>query len=145
MNATEKHIIETACTKLVNQYYTYSDLHDFEAVCSLLTGDASFARPTEPDNVITGRDNILAAFNSRPKDRITRHIVSNVVIDVIDGSNAKGRFYVTLFMAPIDAEPAKFGVKANPSQLVGDFQVDFALAEEGWRISLTTGKVVLST
>ncbi len=137
--------IEQACTRLVNQFSNFNDAGDYVSLCDLFTADASFARPTDPENFTSGRENILAAFQSRPNDRITRHIISNIVIEVANDSTAKGSCYATLFMAPVDAEAAKFGVKANPSQFIGEFYIDFSLTPEGWKISRQTGKIVFTT
>ena len=114
-------------------------------MCGLFAEQAAFARPTDPNNFTTGAQNILAAFKSRPKDRITRHIISNVLIDVLDEKTAKGVCYATLFMAPSEAEPVRFGVKANASQLVGEFYIDFQLTENGWKISRQSGKIIFTT
>jgi hypothetical protein len=114
-------------------------------LCDLFTEQAAFARPTDPDNFTTGAENILAAFKSRPNDRITRHLITNVLIDVLDENSAKGVCYATLFMAPSDAEPAMFGIKANASQLVGEFYMDFQLTESGWKISRQSGNIIFST
>lgn len=137
--------IEQACTKLVNQFSNYNDQSDYESLCGLFADNAAFARPTDPENFTTGREAILAAFRSRPNDRITRHLISNIIIDVIDENTAKGICYATLFMAPADAEPAKFGVKANPSQLLGEFYIDFQMSDSGWKISRQSGKIIFST
>ena len=48
-------------------------------------------------------------------------------------------------MAPIDAEKAMFGVKMSSTQLVGEFDLDFALTDAGWKIARLTGRVIFST
>jgi hypothetical protein len=145
MNMNNKQSIEQACNKLINLYYHYNDQGDFKAVSELFTENGSFARPTDPENFTTGKQNILAAYEKRPRDRIARHVISNIIINVIDEEHATGTCYATLFMAPIDAEKATFGVKANPSQLVGEFELEFELTSDGWRISRQTGRVIFTT
>jgi hypothetical protein len=145
MNAQESLQIEMACTRLVNQFSLFNDARNFEALSQLFAADGAFARPTDPENFVSGRDGILAAFQARPHDRITRHIISNIVIDVVDAEKARGVCYATLFMAPVDAEPAMFGVKANPSQLIGEFYMDFVQTGDGWKIARQTGKIILAT
>ena len=145
MDIHAQQSIEQACTRIVKQFSNFNDRGDYESLCNLLTPDASFARPTDPENFTHGREEILAAFQSRPNDRITRHIISNIVIEASDETTAKGTCYATLFMAPVDAEKAKFGVKANPSQFIGEFYIDFSLTSEGWKISRQTGIIVFTT
>ena len=145
MTEHERLFIEQACAGLAIRFSRYNDQRDFEALASLFTEDGAFARPTDPDNFTTGRDNILAAFKARPNDRITRHLITNIVVDVTDADNATGTCYATLFMAPADAEKAKFGVKANASQLVGEFDMAFARTKEGWKIARQTGRIIFTT
>lgn len=145
MDEQQRQNIEQACTKLVNQFSCFNDRREFEALSNLFTPEGAFARPTDPDNYIEGRENILAAFNDRPQDRITRHLISNVIIDVENATSASGTCYATLFMAPADAEPARFGVQANSSQLVGEFQMDFSLTPAGWKIARQTGRIIFTT
>lgn len=126
-------------------YYHHNDHGDFRAVSELFTEDGAFARPTDPENFTVGRQQILQAYESRPRDRIARHIISNVIITVVDARQALGTCYATLFMAPVDAEKARFGIKANSSQLVGEFDLEFALTDAGWKISRQTGRVIFTT
>ena len=145
MTETETLLIEQACTRVVTRFSNYNDQRDFDALSSLFTEDGAFARPTDPDNYITGRDNILTAFKARPNDRITRHLITNIVIDVIDAHRALGTCYATLFMATADAEPAMFGVKASASQLIGEFDMDFQLTGDGWKIARQSGRIIFTT
>jgi len=145
MDMHQKQAIELACTRLVNLYYHYNDRLDWQAASALFTDNGALARPTDPDNFTKGRDNILAAYEARPNDRIARHIISNIIIDPIDEHHARGSYYATLFMAPLDAEKAKFGVKANASQLMGEFEIDLALTDAGWKIARSTGRIIFTT
>ena len=145
MDTEQIQCIEAACTKLINLYYHYNDNREFKAASELFTEDGALARPTDPENFTIGKENILAAWESRPNDRIARHVISNIIINVVDAEHAKGSCYATLFMAPVDAEKATFGVKANPSQLMGEFDIDFSLTEDGWKIARTTGRIIFTT
>jgi len=145
MDIKQQQSIELACARLVNLYYQYNDNRNFKAASELFTEDGAMARPTDPESFTVGKANILAAWEARPNDRIARHVISNIIITVEDAEHARGTCYATLFMAPIDAEKAKFGVKASASQLVGEFDMDFVLTEEGWKIARTTGAVIFTT
>lgn len=145
MDIQQQQSIEQACARLVNLYYHYNDNRDFKAASELFTEDGALARPTDPENFTQGRANILAAWESRPNDRIARHVISNIIINVEDADHARGTCYATLFMAPVDAEKAKFGVKASSSQLVGEFYIDFVLTDAGWKIARTTGVIIFTT
>ncbi|HWK54940.1 MAG TPA: nuclear transport factor 2 family protein [Hyphomicrobiales bacterium] len=135
--------IEQACTRLVNRFAVYNDLGRFTELAQLFIADGRYARPSAPDTFIEGREAILASFTARPSDKLTRHIISNVVIDVQDEQHASGISYIVLYTAALD-NPAKLGLKANPVQLVGEFYDEFVLTAEGWRFSERRGTVSLS-
>lgn len=136
---------EQACASLFNRFAVCNDAGELEDMVNVFTIDALFARPTDPDNYTEGRDSILAAFKARPKDRVTRHLITNIVVDVEDAGSATGKCYATLFTASPDNEAEKFGLQANASQFIGEFDADFRHTEEGWKISRLSGKIVFTT
>lgn len=85
------------------------------------------ARPTAPDVPIQGREAILAAFAARPPRR-TRHVCSNVVVEVESPTNARGTSAMVLFTA--DGPP-----------LAGSFHDRFALTDDGWRFAERRGSL----
>lgn len=89
-------LIERACERLIHRFAWANDAQDHDAVAAMFVEDGSFARPTAPDTPITGRDVIRAFFRDRPK-RVTRHVMSNIVIDVEEAGRARARSYVTLY------------------------------------------------
>ena len=113
-------------------------------MCSLLTEDASFARPTDPDHPITGRVAIQAAYEGRPADRITRHICTNMIINAESLSRAYGTMYALLY-AGSTGNPADLGLLADDRQLVGEFEDDYVLTEDGWRIDSRRGRIIFSS
>jgi hypothetical protein len=118
-------------------------LGEFDKLAELFSEDGAFARPTAPEDFIVGRANILASFISRPSGKLTRHLISNTVIEVQDASHASAISYVTQYSANPD-NPAKFGLKANPVQLVGEYYDDFLRTAEGWKIARRSGRVAIS-
>ena len=49
-------------TELITRYATLNDTADWEAVAELYTEDGRMSRPTAPDEFVSGRAAILAAF-----------------------------------------------------------------------------------
>ncbi len=144
MKPKQVALIEHYCTKVVKQFALYNDSKCYEKLAELFTEDASFARPTAPDNFITGRENILAAFQSRPADKITRHIISNIVVDVITTTTAKAHCYATLYSSNEVFSADKVEPQTNVSQIIGEFYDDFVLTDAGWKISLRSGKIIFA-
>lgn len=137
--------IELACAKLVNQFAVYSDLGRYEELAALFTEDGRYARPTEPANFVEGRSNLLASLKARPKDRLTRHLVTNVLIEVTSPTTARGFSYVTQYAGTTDKPAATHGWRANPSQLVGEYADDYVLTPDGWKIRQRSGKLIFTT
>ena len=138
--------IERACEKLVLAFAACVDAREFERLRELFAPDAGFARPTDPDTVIRGVDNIVNAYLSRPRTRITQHLCSNVQIDVLSAERASGTCRVLLFMADAsDPETPGKGRKAAASQLVGRFDDEFVRTPQGWRFAERRGRLLMHT
>lgn len=127
MRDDERRAIEQDCARLVALYANLNDRADWKAVAALYVEDGRMARPTAPDDWIAGRTAILAAFHGRPA-RTTRHVCSNVVIDVIDDASAKGESAMLLFTG--DGPPK-----------VGSFQDRFVRTDAGWRFAERRGSL----
>ena len=125
MTADERRAIEHDCARLVALYANLNDEARWDELAALYTEDGLMARPTAPDAPIHGREAILAAFRSRPA-RTTRHICSNVVIDVEGPELARGFSAMLLFTG-------------SGAPLVGSFHDLFRLTHEGWRFAERRG------
>ena len=145
MTNEQRLMAEQACARLINAFAILNDAGRFEEMVQLFTEDGRFARPTDPTNFTEGRENILTAFNARPKDRVSRHLITNILIDIQSDTTAKGIAYATLFTASPDNKAPKIGLQVNPTQFIGEFFVDFKLTDEGWKIATQTGNITLAT
>jgi hypothetical protein len=146
MSSATHDAIERACEKLVVAFAACVDAQEFERLRELFAPDAGFARPTDPENVIRGVDNIVNAYLSRPRTRITQHLCSNVQIRVHSEEQASGTCRVLLFMADAnDPDVPGKGRKAAASQLVGLFDDEFVLTPQGWRFAERRGRLLMHT
>lgn len=96
MTPDTRRAIEADCARLVALYANLNDAARWAELAALYAPDGRMARPTAPDDWIIGRDAILAAFTARPP-RTTRHVCSNIVIDVADADHAVGESAMLLF------------------------------------------------
>ncbi|WP_144098393.1 nuclear transport factor 2 family protein [Croceicoccus sediminis] len=127
MTEAERIAIEHACARLVALYANLNDEARWDDVASLYAPDGSMTRPTAPDEPIVGREAIAAAFKARPA-RKTRHICSNVVIDALSPTEAKGVSAMALFTP--DAPPK-----------LGSFHDDFVLMDGRWLFARRRGSL----
>lgn len=125
----DRLLAEQACTKLVNEYALASDRSDYEALAAMYTEDGTFARPTQPDPPTVGRDAIYAAFQKRPPST-GRHVMANVVINVLGPTEATGECYIVLYRGPAPEGGALPAM--NPVPLVGGFRDKFAKVDGKW-------------
>ena len=144
MTPAERQIIEWECRQLALRFTVHSDRQEWQAACALLTEDAVFARPTDPDNPLHGRVAIQAAFESRPGERITRHICTNMIMTARSGSEATGQLYAVLYTGDT-RNSANHGIVADEKQFIGEFEDDYARTEDGWRITKRVGRIIFST
>lgn len=120
--------IEQDCARLIARYANLNDAARWVELAGLYAENGRMARPSAPDIWVVGRASILAAFQARPA-RITRHICSNIVIQVISAEEAEGESAMLLFT---DAAPPK----------VGSFHDRFVRADDGWRFSERRGSLI---
>lgn len=119
--------IEWACAKLVARYANLNDEAKWDEVAALYAEDGVMARPTAPDDLIVGQAAILASFKARPA-RATRHVCSNVVIDVDGPDAARGTSAMVLYLA-------------GAAPIVGSFHDRFTLTPAGWRFAERRGSL----
>ena len=139
----ERRAIEQDCQKLALTSIHLNDIQQWDALSELFTEDASFARPTAPDNAIAGREAIRAGFKARPAGRITRHLITNLLVTAIDADHARCRMYATLFTgdaANPAANPA-FGLLADHNKFIGIIEDEYVRTANGWRIAGRTGSI----
>lgn len=125
--------IERACVRLIHQFAAANDGARWEEVVSLFVEDGVFARPTTPDTPLVGRNAILKAFQSRPP-RLTRHVVSNILVTVENACEARAQSLIQLYVEGEDG-------RARPP-LVGEFHDRFVLIGADWRFRERRGLLV---
>ena len=128
MTADERRAIEQDCARLIALYANLNDEARWDEVAALYADDGVMIRPTAPDAPVTGREAILAAFKARPA-RTTRHVCSNVVVDVESATTARGVSAMVLFTG-------------EGAPLVGSFHDRFCLTDDGWRFAERRGSLV---
>ena len=137
MTDEERQRIEWACTRLINLYTLLNDANDWAGVAALYAPDGSMARPSAPDQPIKGRDAILAAFLSRPA-RAARHIVSNIVVDVVSETEASAYSVLTLFQG-LPNPDGGLPLRDPKGPLVGFYKDKLVKTAEGWRFAERIG------
>ena len=140
LTAAERLEIERACERLVHAYGRALDLGDMDAAADCFAEHGSMARPMTPDQLVQGREAIRAALQTRPKTLLTRHLASNVMIDVESRDAASGLSYLTMIACTPGAD-AKPPFEAPGPLYFGEFRDRFVRVGGGWKFLERRGSI----
>jgi len=129
-------LAERACERLVVDYTHLVDFGEAARIADLFTDDGVWEGP---GLVMSGRAEILAGFGRRQEvtRRVSRHVCTNVAIDVISGDEAVGRAYLVNFRHDRRAgdDPAAPAPAGLP-KYVGEYHDRFVRTADGWRFAI---------
>jgi len=125
--------IRTECRDLVARTAYLLDAQDYEAFVECFTEDAQLTRPG--GSALVGRADILASYRARPADRITRHQLTNTVVEVETPDAARAVSYVVVWSASAGEPVEAAGRKANARLVMGEFRDRLVRTPQGWRVS----------
>jgi hypothetical protein len=140
LTAAERIEIERACERLILDYSRALDRGDMSAAADCFASDGSFARPMTPDTVVRGREAIRAGLLTRPKPLLTKHLATNVMIDVESHDAASGLSYLTM----ISTTPADGATPPHVSQgplWFGEMQDRFVRENGEWKFLERRGSI----
>lgn len=139
-SAAECMEIERACERIIFAYSRALDQGDMSAAADFFAENSSFARPMAPTVVIHGREAIRAALLTRPKTLLTKHVATNVMIDVESRDEARGLSYLTMISAtPPDGTDPPY-VSAGPVYFC-EFADRFVREGGAWKILERRGSI----
>ena len=128
MDDGQRLAIELACGKLPLLFAKYADNGDVEAMGQLFTPDCEFSRPFQPEDPFYGRNAVEGVFRNRPPI-LVRHIVTNVLVEAVTETRARGTNYLTMLSSHASTEPPQ----EAGALYVGGFQDDDLAARHGER------------
>lgn len=129
MDDLSRLLAEQACAALVTRYAHLVDEGHASQVADLFTIDGVWA---SPESTFDGQDAIRAAFRRREESgRRSRHVCTNLAVDVEDDRHASGLCYLTLFRTDAEGTPAR----GTAPDLVGVYRDRFVRTDDGWRFS----------
>ena len=141
MDPIERLLIQDACRELVLRAAECADGHDAAGLAALFAPDGVLRRPG--GQAMVGRAAIEAAYAQRPRERITRHLVTNTLVEVESSTRASARSRVLLWAGSTEDADGPQGRPLRGPQLVGEFADRFVLTDEGWRFASRDASFVL--
>jgi hypothetical protein len=139
LSSAERIEIERACERIVHAYSRALDLGDMGAAADFFAENGAFARPMTPNQIIQGRESIRAALLTRPKTLLTKHLATNVMIDVVSRNEAHGLSYLTM-ISTTPGEAAAPYISTGPVYF-GEFKDRFVREGGEWKFLERRGSI----
>ena len=132
MDMTTCHDIERECVNLMYQYCYYVDHDEAAEIANLFAEDGEWHSPNIGVSMV-GLDQIRAGFQRRQdnKGRMSRHICTNAMVNVVSETEATGTVYLILYY--FDGDPDREYSPPDCLQKIGEYQDQFVKTDDGWR------------
>ena len=130
MTDLEKFEIEKLCEKLSISYARLLDFGQYDELAELFTIDATLNAGV----LLEGRENIRLGLNKRPAKLRSRHVLTNIHTEVLDGKTAKGISYLSLYRHIGDQSLSSEVIEFDGPAAVGHYSDEFHLEDGIWKI-----------
>ncbi|WP_093907924.1 nuclear transport factor 2 family protein [Streptomyces sp. cf386] len=132
MDPLDRLLAERACERIIIDFVHRLDLGEPASVAELFTEDGSWAWP-EGERLVKGRDALRQYFGSRPADRLSRRLMSNVLVTATSPDTATATSYFTTYR--VDGHEGG-PVPPGPPVQVGSYEDAFHKSPDGtWLLS----------
>lgn len=134
LSPADRMLIEHECARLSIDYSQYADSGRMDEWAQLFADDAEMHLFGQ---VHKGRTAIRNSLNPPPgtpvQDNATVHAVSNIRVEVLSPTEAKGSAYVTVFAAP--KQNGVGAAKELTPMIVGMYVDKYKKTADGWRFA----------
>jgi ketosteroid isomerase-like protein len=141
----EMRNVEAACYALCAEYAEIIDSQDWPRLAEIFAEDAAFTLPIGSKEPIRGADKIVAMFQSRPRGRLTQHLISNFRVRMETMDTAVGTCRVLLYTSDLSEPETPEGRKAASKQMMGTYQDRYVRTKNGWRFAERVGGITFHT
>jgi hypothetical protein len=129
MKQAERRNIEFECEALSITYARSIDFRDYDAFADLFADDGVL----DTGKPLEGKAAIQTSLTRRPDELRSRHILTNIFIDVLSETEARGISYLTLYrhIGPesLENKPIPFDGPAA----IGHYEDRFVKTDAGWK------------
>jgi hypothetical protein len=130
MTEDERERIERACLRIVVDCSHAADSFRHDEFVSLFTADGALILP---HGEYRGQAAIAAMLDGRDRRQLSRHVVTNAKITVIDSSHASGVVYLTLYKG-VPAGTDSIVYDTAP-ETIGYYEDRYVKTDNGWRFA----------
>lgn len=128
MTNQEQLACERQCTRLCHDFAWLVDACQYDGFVDLFAADGAFERAGQ---VSLGHEAIRQFLAARPADRVTRHLCTNIRIDMTTPATATGTCTALMFQAPAALQAHLPLAAATP--LIVDYEDVYQLTGSGWK------------
>jgi hypothetical protein len=117
--------------RLAHSFFLHLDESNYEPLIALFTPEGVWHRQGKE---LRGQGMVREAMQARPKGHTTRHLVSNLLVEIADQDHAESSFYLTVYGATSDGASKDPLPMALPN-IVGVYKQKIVRTGQGWRVS----------
>jgi hypothetical protein len=132
MEMTRIMEIERECERLITMYCHYVDHDEAARIADLFIDEGMWKNINV---TMEGQEAIRAGFQKRQdnRGRMSRHICTNTLINVVSDSEATGVVYMSLYFH--DGEPGRETSPTDCLQKLGEYRDHYVKTGNGWRFA----------
>lgn len=130
----KRMIIERACEQLSVAYARAVDFREYDSFVELFDNDALLDLGMR----LEGKAAIRESMKMRGSDIRTRHVLTNIFIEVQDSLHARGISYLTLYRHVGAASARNAPVPSILPTAIGHYEDTFVKTPAGWRFKTRT-------
>ena len=129
LDDAERRMIRQDCEALSIAYARAVDFRDYDEFVNLFAEDGTLETGTR----LEGRKAIAASLKRRSDELRSRHVLTNIFVNVISRDEATGISYLTLYrhVGPESLRPQP--ISFNGPFAIGHYQDVFVRTDDGWR------------
>lgn len=129
--------MEREATTVVHRFFRHLDDGDYGALAALMAPEGVWHRQGK---MLRGPTMVLEAMKARPAGVTTRHLVTNMLVDVADPDHAGASCYITVYAHTGEKKPDEPAPMELPLQ-IGTYRIKLTRTPQGAQIDEITAKV----
>ncbi|WP_405858950.1 nuclear transport factor 2 family protein [Streptomyces sp. NBC_01515] len=134
LDPLQRLLAERACERVILDFVRRLDLGEPSSVAELFTEDGTWEWP-DGKRLVAGREALRKYFGSRPAGRLSRRLMSNVLVTLTSPGTAISTAYFTTYR--VDGHHGGM-VPAGPPVQVGHYEDNFREVDGSWLIATRT-------
>jgi SnoaL-like domain len=131
MNPDLIRALKADCQELTQRFYRDLDAHEYAQLSQLFAADGVWSRQGKQ---LKGPPEVLAELEKRPATLLTRHVIGNQIVDVLDPDHLRSQCYVTLYYADTGKPPQPPTPFTGPTCLF-TYHDEWRLTAGAWKIT----------